>query len=191
MTTTSNRSALALHPVLNERYSPRAFRERDLSEDELDLLLEAARWAPSSMNEQPWRFLVARKGTKGHAELLATLVPSNAVWADKAPLLILTMVQRTFQRNGQPNIHAWYDLGGAVASLTTQATALGMGVHQLGGFSAPAARERFAVPEELDLVCVLAVGFPGDAAMLPDQLRAREEQRSPRKPLSELVRTES
>ena len=184
----NNRSDLPIHPVLNERYSPRSFKDRDVTDPELELVLEAARWAPSSMNEQPWRFLVARKGGVGHAELLATLAPSNALWADKAPILILTMVHRTFKRNGLPNIHAWHDLGGAVAMLTVQATALGMGIHQLGGFSATTARAHFQVPEDLDVVSVLALGHPGHSDALPEGLREREERRSPRSGLADLVR---
>lgn len=181
------RSDLELHPVINERYSPRAFSERDVSDAELDLVLEAARWAPSSMNEQPWRFLVARRGGKGHAELLASLNPSNQIWASKAPVLILNMVRRTLSRNGQVNFHARHDLGLALSQLTAQATALGMGLHQMAGFHADVARLAFGIPEDLDLVSIIALGFPGDPDQLPEALRERELHRSVRKPLSELV----
>jgi nitroreductase len=181
-----NRSPLAIHPILGTRYSPRAFRGIPVPRDEQDLLMEAVRWSPSSMNEQPWRMLITERGGEGHAELLATLAPSNARWADKASLLILTLVSPTFTRNGQANIHAWHDLGFAIGQLTAQATALGIGVHQLGGFSASAAREAFAIPTSLDLVSVLALGYPDDASVLPDDLRERELKRSPRKPADEL-----
>lgn len=181
-----NRSSLAVHPILGTRYSPRAFRDAPVPVHEQELLLEAVRWSPSSMNEQPWRMLVTERGGEGHAELLATLAPSNARWADKAALLILTMVSPTFARNGQTNIHAWHDLGFAIGQLTAQATALGIGVHQLGGFSAQAAREAFAIPNTLDLVSVLALGYPDDASVLPDDLRERELKRSPRKASEEL-----
>jgi nitroreductase len=181
-----NRSPLAVHPIIGTRYSPRAFRSAMIPLAEQELLLEAVRWSPSSMNEQPWRMLVTERGAEGHAELLATLAPSNARWADNAALLILTMVSPTFMRNGQPNVHAWHDLGFAVGQLTAQATALGIGVHQLGGFSASAARDAFAIPASLDLVSVLALGYPDDASILPDDLRERELKRSPRKPADEL-----
>lgn len=181
------RSELPLHPVLNERYSPRSFSDRPVTDAELELVLEAARWAPSSMNEQPWRFLVTRKGGEGHADLLAALNHSNQVWADKAPVLVLAMVHRTLSRNGQENFHARHDLGSAVAQLTVQATALGMGLHQLGGFHTAAARAAFNIPDEYDLVSVLAFGFPGEVEALPTELRDREARKTPRRSLAELV----
>lgn len=181
------RSELDLHPVINERYSPRAFSERDVTDVELSLVLEAARWAPSSMNEQPWRFLVARRTGKGHAELLASLDPSNQVWAARAPVLILNMVRHTLSRNGQVNFHARHDLGLALSQLTAQATSLGMGLHQMAGFRADVVRTAFGIPEDLDLVSIIALGFPGDPGQLPEALRERELRRSARKPLSELV----
>jgi nitroreductase len=184
----TRRSELDLHEVLNNRFSPRSFSPREISGRELELVLEAARWAPSSMNEQPWRFVVTRRGGEGHVRLLETLNPSNQVWADKAPVLILSMVNRTLSRNGQVNHHARHDLGLATAHFTAQATALGMGVHILGGFNAEAARSTFQIPEELDIVSVLVLGFPGDPEQLPENLRERESRRSVRHPLSELVR---
>lgn len=183
----ARRSDLPVHPVLNERFSPRAFSDRAITDAELELVLEAARWAPSSMNEQPWRFLVTRKGGDGHAELLAALNPSNQVWADKAPVLILNLVHRTLSRNGQENYHARHDLGLATAQLTAQATALGMGLHILGGFNAEMVRTAFEIPDTCDIVSVIALGFPGDPESLPEHLKQRELQHSPRRPLSELV----
>lgn len=181
------RSELALVPELNERYSPRAFSDREVSDEELQLLLEAARWAPSSYNEQPWRFLVTRRGEEGHADLFGTLTASNQAWVHKAPILILNMVVRAFERNNAGNYHAWHDLGGAIAQFTVQATALGMGLHQLAGFDATAARAAFDIPSELDLVSLTAVGFPGRVEDLDEPLRAREANHTRRKPLSELV----
>lgn len=184
---TMGRSELDIHPILNDRYSPRAFADVPVTDTELDAVLEAARWAPSSMNEQPWRFLVTRAGGDGHAELLAGLNPSNHRWADKAPVLILVMAVRTLSRNGQENHHARHDVGMATAQLTAQATALGLGLHILGGFKAEEVRQAFAVPDILDLVSVIALGHPGSADQLPDDLRERELRRSPRKALNEIV----
>ncbi|MCC6540806.1 MAG: nitroreductase family protein [Flavobacteriales bacterium] len=181
------RSALPVHPVLNARFSPRAFSDRAVTDAELELVLEAARWAPSSMNEQPWRFLITRRGEEGHAELLATLNHSNQVWANKAPVLILNLVHRILSRIGQENFHARHDLGIATAQLTAQATALGMGLHILGGFHADAARAAFGIPETYDVVSVIVLGFPGEPDSLPEQLMQRELQHSPRRPLAELV----
>jgi nitroreductase len=182
-----SRTAFGVHTLLAGRYSPRAFSARDVTEEELELVLEAARLAPSSMNEQPWRFLVARRGGEGHAELLASLMESNRIWADKAPVLILNMAVMNLARNGHPNHHARHDLGLAIAQLTIQASALGMGLHQLGGFHPEQAREVFGIPDDHDLVSVIALGFPGDPNALPENLRQRELARSPRKPLAELV----
>jgi len=182
-----SRTRLAVHPLLAVRYSPRAFSARDVSEEELELVLEAARLAPSSMNEQPWRFLVVRRGGEGHHALLGSLMESNRIWADKAPVLILNMAAMSLSLNGHANHHARHDLGLAIAQLTVQASALGMGLHQLGGFHADQAREAFGIPEEYDLVSVIALGFPGDPDTLPENLRQRELARSPRKPLEEVV----
>ncbi len=184
---TMGRSKLNILDILSERYSPRAFSERDVTDAELELLLEAARWAPSSMNEQPWRFLVVRRMGVGHAALLECLNPSNRRWADKAPVLIAVLAKRTLTRNGQENFHARHDVGLAVGHLLAQATSMGMGLHILGGFNATALRAAFAVPEELDVVSVLVLGFPGVPESLEPDLRERENTRSTRKPLSELV----
>ncbi len=181
------RSPLAIHPLLNQRYSPRAFADRPVLEADLELVLEAARWAPSSRNEQPWRFLVTHRDAEGHAELLAALNESNRRWAHHAPVLILCMVQRNFERLEVPNHHAWHDLGLAIAQLTLQASAQGMGLHQLGGFDPDIARERCGIPDTVDLVTIIALGYPGDASALPEDLRVRETNHSPRKPLEELV----
>lgn len=181
------RSEVDIHPVLNERYSPRAFSDRAVTDHELELVLEAARWAPSSMNEQPWRFLVTRKGGEGHAELLGALNPSNQRWADKAPVLILVMAKRTLSRNGQENFYARHDVGVAIAQFAAQATALGMGLHILGGFHADVARTAFTIPDGIDVVSVIALGFPGEVEQLEVDLRDREARRTPRKPLEEIV----
>ncbi|MBP7408972.1 MAG: nitroreductase family protein [Flavobacteriales bacterium] len=182
-----SRSELDIHPVINERYSPRAFSDRTVTDHELELLLEAARWAPSSMNEQPWRFLVTRRGGEGHGELLDALNPSNQRWADKAPVLILVMAKRSLSRNAQENHHARHDVGMATAHLSAQATALGMGLHILGGFHADVARKAFSIPEGMDIVSVIVLGFPGTLEQLEPDLRDREARRSPRKPLEEIV----
>lgn len=181
------RTTLPVHPLLAGRYSPRAFSDRGVEDSDLDLVFEAARLAPSSRNEQPWRFLVARRGGEGHDGMLNCLLPGNRAWAEKAPVLILTMVSRAFVRNGDRNVHAWHDLGLAIGQLTVQAAALGMGLRQLGGFRPEPARVTFGIPDEYDLVSVIALGYPGDPALLPEELRIREEQRSPRRPLRDIL----
>lgn len=182
-----DRSPLPIHPLLNRRFSPRAFADRPVTDEELELVLEAARWAPSSRNEQPWRFLVTRKDAEGHEALLDAVLESNRRWADKAPVLVLCMAHRQFERLGMDNVHAWHDVGLAIAQFTLQATALGLGLHQLGGFDADKARTAFGIPAAYDLVSVIALGHPGEPDDLPDDLRQRELQRSPRRPLAETV----
>lgn len=187
MTRQTRRSELDLHPLINGRFSPRAFSAEPLTDEQLELLLEAARWAPSSMNEQPWRFLVVRKGGEGYDRLFATLTPSNQAWVKRAPVLVLNMVHRTLSRNGKENHHARHDLGVAIAQLTMQATALDLGVHQLGGFHPDQARDAFDIPQEIDLVSIIAIGHHGDPRELGPELEQREARRTERKPLSDLV----
>lgn len=181
------RTDLDVHPLIAHRYSPRSFTAREVTDGELEIVMEAARLAPSCMNEQPWRFLVTRNGEQGHDKLLSTLLPGNRIWADRAPVLILNMTSTNFMKDGRPNDHARHDLGLAIAQLTIQAMALGMGVHQLGGFMPEKARELFEIPEELEAVSVIAMGFPGDAEQLNEPFRTRELARSSRRPLNELV----
>ena len=183
----NGRSELRIQQMLKDRYSPRAFSDRDVTDVELELVLEAARWASSSHNEQPWRFLVTRKDQDGHAALLDSLWSMNRSWADKAPILILNMVQRNLAYNDEENYFARHDLGGALAQLTAQATSMGMGLHQLAGFHSDQARQAFQIPEALDVVSVLALGFPGNADMLEEPYRGRELKRTHRRPLKDLV----
>lgn len=184
---TALRTSLPILKVIASRYSPRAFSDRPVSDRDLELILEAARWAPSSMNEQPWRFLVTRQAGEGYDAMIATLTGNNPRWAVRAPILMLVMAHRQLSRIGVANPHARHDVGLAVAQLTLQATHMGMGLHQLGGFDAGKARAAFAIPEDLDLVSIIALGWPGDPEELPEDLRERERVRSTRKPLSELV----
>jgi nitroreductase len=176
-----------IHPLIRERWSPRAFSDRPVSQGDLDSLVEAARWAPSSMNEQPWAILIGDRATdpEGHARILATLVPQNAVWAAKAPVLALTVARLTFLRHGRPNRHALFDTGQAIANLSLQATAMGLVLHQMGGFDADKARDLLAIPEGVEPVAAMALGYPGDPSDLPEELRQRELAPRTRRPTSE------
>lgn len=179
----------AIHPLLAERYSPHAFQDRPVPEEALVRLLEAARWAPSSFNEQPWRFLVGRRsdGSGTWEQIFATLAEGNQAWAQHAPVLVLAAAKRTFAFNGEENPHAWHDVGLAMAQLTVQATREGLGVHQMAGFDGEQARERFGIPEDLEPVSVTAVGYPGDPSQLTEELRERAEGPSEREPLAEVA----
>jgi nitroreductase len=178
-----------VHELIRDRWSRRAISSAPIDGDTLASLLEAARWAASSMNEQPWRFLVAdrQRDPQTHARIVSMLAPFNAAWAQRAPVLIVVVAKTHFTRNDAVNRHAWYDTGAAVAQLSLQATALGLGVHQMGGFDAAQARTVLNIPDGFEPVVVLAIGYPGDAASLTEELRARELSPRQRRPLTELV----
>ena len=177
-----------IHPLLAERWSPRAFADRSVDLETLGSLLEAARWAPSSNNEQPWRFLVARREDGPlFQRILGCLVPGNQAWARNAPVLLLALARLRRERDGAPNRLALYDVGQAVAHLTFQASALGLVVHQMAGIEVDKIRADFALPAELEPATAVAVGYPGDPATLPDRLREREALPRERKSLDEIV----
>jgi len=177
-----------IHELLRERWSPRAFADRMVEPEELRSLLEAARWAPSSFNEQPWSFIVATKQHPGEYErLLSCLVEGNVRWAQHAPVLMLSVAKLAFERNGKPNRHAFHDVGLAVENMVIQATALGLAVHQMAGFHVDKARELFSIPDGHEPVAALVLGFPGDPAGLPEDLREREVAPRIRKALESFV----
>jgi nitroreductase len=181
-----------VHELISGRWSARAFPDRPVELEKLFSLLEAARWAASSANEQPWAFLVATKDDpKNHEAVAGVLVDSNRAWAEKAPVLILAFAHNQFTKNGNPNRYAFHDVGQAVANLSLQATALGLTLHQMAGFNADAARERFAVPADWQPVSVIALGYPGELESLAEQLRERETAQRQRKPLDTFVFSET
>ena len=158
-----------IHDVLKHRWSPRAFDARPIEPEKLRSLFEAARWAPSSFNDQPWRFIVGTKDDPAtFKRILESLVEVNQAWAKNAAVLILAVAKLKFDHSGESNRHAFHDVGLAVGNLIVQATDLGLGVHQMAGFSPQKAREHFHIPEGYDPVSVLAIGYPGDPASLPD-----------------------
>lgn len=176
-----------LNDLIEKRWSPRAFEETPLPPALVDSLLEAARWAPSCFNEQPWRFIVASRGDRGdHAQLVSCLVAANQSWASRAPLLILTMAQTTFSHNGKPNRHAWHDVGLAAANLTYQAGFLGLFAHQMAGILTDQIKTLFSLPENIEPVTAIAIGYLGKASDLPEALAERETAPRTRKPASEL-----
>jgi nitroreductase len=177
-----------IHELIRRRWSPRAFSELPVEPHKLLSLFESARWAASASNEQPWAFLVAtQEDAKNYENMLGVLVDFNRGWANKAPVLILTVAHTQFEKDGKPNRHGFYDLGQAAANLALQATALGLAAHQMAGFSVEAARERFAVPEGWEPVSVIALGYPGDPDSLAEKLRQREIAQRHRKPLETFV----
>ena len=184
----ARRVRTSIHDLLAQRWSPRVFQDRAVAEEVLTALLEAARWSPSSYNEQPWRFLVGVKGSGDTWErLLDTLVEFNQEWARSAPVLLLAVASTRFERNAKENRHAPYDTGAACMSLSVEAQARGLAVHQMAGFDAGRAREHFSIPPNCEPMAALAVGYPGDPGELEGEARAREEAPRERRALSELA----
>ncbi len=177
-----------IHPLLQERWSPRAFSNELVEETTLQSLFEAARWASSCFNEQPWSFLVAtKKNGEEHVKMLSCLVEANQSWAKQAPVLMLTIAKLIFDHNGKSNRHAYHDVGLAVGNLVVQATALGLGVHQMAGILPDMIKSSYDIPENYEPVTGLAIGYFGDPQSLPDELREREVAKRTRLPLSDFV----
>jgi nitroreductase len=179
------------HPIeelIRRRWSPRAFSDRPVEPEKLRSLFEAARWAPSSFNEQPWSFIVATKDKpEEYAQLLSCLVEKNQQWAQLAPVLMVSVAKLNFEKNGKPNRHAFHDVGLAMGTMLVEATALGLFVHQMAGFSVDKAREGFAVPEGFEPVAAVAIGYAADPEVLPEAFREQEVGPRRRKPISEFV----
>ena len=166
---------MKIHELITKRWSPRAFSTKAVEEEKINALMEAARWAPSSMNEQPWRFIFAFKEDRDDWQrLFDTLNPHNQAWAVKAPVLMAVVAKRNFTYKDYPNNYAWYDTGQAVGNMLFQATALGLHAHQMGGFSPEEAKVKLHIPEDHDPVAMMALGYLGDPNDLPDKLKDRE-----------------
>lgn len=176
-----------IHDVVAERWSPYVYADTPVDDATIASLLEAARWAPSSFNEQPWRFLVGRKDDAAWQAIRDCLVPGNRAWAEAAPLLLVSVASLRYARNDKPNAHAWHDVGLATGNLLAEATARGLVVHPMGGFSADGIRERFGVPEDFAPIATLAIGHHGDPAAADEALRGYEARPRLRHPLASLA----
>ncbi|MFQ5745502.1 MAG: nitroreductase family protein [Acidobacteriota bacterium] len=177
-----------VNELIKRRWSPRAFADRPVERGKLYSLFEAARWAASSFNEQPWSFLVATKAeSTRYVRLLDCLVEGNREWAKNAPLLMLSVARLDFERNGKPNRHAYHDVGLAMANLIFQATDCGLFAHQMAGFDVDRARESLEIPDGYDPVAMVALGYPGDVGTLPESLEQRERAPRTRKALADFV----
>jgi nitroreductase len=183
-------TAAPVHDALARRWSPRAFDSRPVEPEKLRSLFEAARWASSCYNAQPWYFLVAtRDDPESFQGLLNCFVNFNQDWAKNAPVVALSVASLNFEHNGEPNRHALHDLGQATATLALQATTLGLQIHQMGGIFPDQARRIFCIPEGYEPVAGIALGYPGDPATLPEKLRKHELAPRERKPLTAFVFT--
>jgi nitroreductase len=177
-----------VHDLIRKRWSPRAFAAKSVSPEILGSLFEAARWAPSCNNEQPWSFIVGTKeDPETFAKILGTLVEFNQAWAKNAPVLAIAVSELAFAKNGQPNRNAHYDTGAAVSQLTTEATSHGLFLHQMAGFDPQKAAEVFGIPAGWEPIAAFAIGYDGEAESLPQGLRERELAPGTRKSLREFV----
>jgi nitroreductase len=187
----SQKKALTNYPIhefLAERWSPYAFQDRPVSETDLCSLFEAARWAASSYNEQPWSYIMATKENPDHfQQLLSCLVEGNQIWAKNAPVLALGIVSLRFTRNNENNRAAIHDLGLATANLVVEATARGICVHQMIGILPDKARDLFNIPDGYEAWTAMAIGYQGDPMTLPDALKERDLTPRQRKPLEQFV----
>lgn len=176
-----------LAPLIHQRWSPRAFSAQAIEPTALERMLEAARWAPSCYNEQPWRFVVAHAGdAEGFARILGTLVPFNQGWAKSAAVLGIAIAKLDFA-SGKPNDWARFDTGQAMAQLALQAEFEGLKVHQMGGFDPVACRTALGIPEGYVAAAAFAIGYEGDPATLDPQLQGGESVPSERKALAEIA----
>jgi nitroreductase len=179
----------AVNELISRRWSPYAYSNRAVAKEDLMALFEAARWAASSYNEQPWRYIVATRETPAeeYENLLSCLVEANQGWAQGAPVLALGVAGLKYAKNGTPNRHALHDLGQASANLCVEATARGLAVHQMGGIVPAKAREIYGIPEDFDVVTGLAIGYAAEGDEVPEPLREGASQPRPRKPLTEIL----
>ncbi|HUY91424.1 MAG TPA: nitroreductase family protein [Pirellulales bacterium] len=177
-----------IHELIARRWSPYAFADRAVSDDDLRSIFEAARWSASSYNEQPWRYIVATKANPAEfGRLHACLVEGNQPWTKAAPVLALGCTVLNFAANGKPNAASVHDLGLASATLTFEATVRGLFVHQMIGILPDKARETYNIPEEVQPLTALAIGYLADPSVLAEQYRQRDLAPRPRKKLAEFV----
>jgi len=178
-----------IHDIIANRWSPRAYdANKAVSQKQIISLLEAARWAPSCFGDEPWRFVVWDKNQDETAweKAYDCIVPGNKTWAKDAPVLILICADTLFSHNQKPNRWANYDTGAAAVSLCLQATSMGLVTHQMGGFDGEKTHAAFGIPEQIEMMSMLAVGYAADADTLSDEFKERALAPRKRRPLGEL-----
>lgn len=177
-----------VHELIAGRWSPYSFDNRQVEAEDLRSLFEAVRWAPSSYNEQPWRYIIATKEEPEEFErMLSCLLEANQVWAGQAPVLALGIAKLNFDYKNKPNRAAIHDLGLAAGNLLFEATARGIYVHQMIGISPDKAKEIYKIPEGYEVMTGIAIGYAGDPDKLPDDIKERDMARRPRKPIKEFI----
>ncbi len=177
-----------IHDLLRERWSPRAFADRPVTDEQLLSLFEAARWSQSCFNDQPWFFILATQAQPdSYAKLLSCLTDSNQTWAKRAPVLMLMIARLTFEADGSPNHHALYDLGQAMQNLTVQATSMELVIRQMAGIHPDHAQTIYQIPDGYRVLAGAALGYQGTIDILSEKHQQREVLPRERKPLSAFV----
>lgn len=173
--------------LLKKRYSPRAFSDKKISEEDIEKIFEAGRWAASAYNEQPWRFYYATKeNMESYNKFIDCMIEFNQAWAKNSYMIVLSTAKKTFSHNGKDNNHSWYDVGQSVANMVIEATSLGIHTHQMSGFFPEKAKELFNIPDEYEPVSMIVFGYLGDPGILPDELRKMEGKPRTRKEIKEI-----
>ena len=175
-----------INPLIVNRWSPRSFANEEIADKELFSLFEAARWAPSSSNSQPWRFIYAKRNSKNWNDLFNLLIDFNKQWCSGASALVVIVSRKNFENNGKPSITHQFDTGAAWENLAIQAVSQGLVTHAMAGFDYEKARRDLAVPDDYEVVAMVAIGKRGPKEKLSPELQTREIPNT-RKPLSEIV----
>ncbi len=180
-------SKVEIQPLIANRYSPVAFSDKEVDNEKLMSLFEAAGKAASSYNDQPWRYIYAKKSEEGFKKIASLLSDSNQLWAPNAAILVMAVARKTLTRNEKPNRNSFHDLGLSVANLTYQANHLGLFLHQMGGFDYKKAQEIFAIPDNYEAHSVIAIGYPGDVNSLEGVVYTKATKPSVRKGVNEIA----
>jgi nitroreductase len=181
---------LPVHDLILNRWSPRSFTDQTVTDEDLKTLFTAASWAASSSNEQPWRFIVGRKGDATYRKIFDSLAEGNQAWVKSVPVLYASFAKKTFTKGGAPNYYDLHDTGAASATLALQATALGLHAHGMGGFDKETLRAFFGVPSDFEVGAVWALGYLGSPEDAPEKYREMEKSPRARRPLEDILFTD-
>ena len=174
--------------LIRNRWSIRAFAEKPISEEKINSLFEAARWAASANNEQPWEYLYAHKGSEGFRKIWSALLAGNQPWAGNAAVLVVSMARKIFQATEKENTLAQHDLGMANANLLHQSTSMDIYAHPMAGFDKSRLVDALEIADDMNPVCIIALGYRGDPDRLDEPYKTREQGERKRKPISEFAR---
>jgi nitroreductase len=177
-----------IHEIIQARFSPRGFSARKVEAAALASLFEAARWAPSCFNAQPWGFVfAARDDEEAFHRIVDLLTPGNQSWAHTAAVVMISVARGDFEHNGKPNRHAFHDVGLASAMMALQAEAMGLGIHMMGGFDAARAKSELGIPGGFEPVAAIALGYPESPENMPQETREKAAKPRQRKPIRDFV----